>query len=111
MGEVDCCVRNTFGHAEVLSPMHLLWVNLVTDGPPATAWALPSPIPVPSRPRHRDEAIMTRWMLIRCVALDCLYLPLFAVFIPPDYLTSLPPSHYPSNSPSPILLLPGFFRG
>lgn len=47
--------------------MHLLWVNLVTDGPPATALGFnpASPQQMEATPRPRDEPILTRWLLIR----------------------------------------------
>lgn len=55
------------GFPEPLTAMHLLWVNLVTDGPPATALGFNPPAPdlmdVPPRPS--DEPIMTRWLLTR----------------------------------------------
>jgi P-type Ca2+ transporter type 2C len=55
------------GFPEPLSAMHLLWVNLVTDGPPATALGFNPPAPdlMDSPPRPSDEPIMTRWLLIR----------------------------------------------
>jgi Ca2+-transporting ATPase len=47
--------------------MHLLWVNLVTDGPPATALGFNPPAPdlMEQPPRPSDEPIMTRWLLTR----------------------------------------------
>jgi len=55
------------GFPEPLTAMHLLWVNLVTDGPPATALGFnpPSPDLMEMPPRPSDEPIMTRWLLTR----------------------------------------------
>ncbi len=57
------------GFPEPLTAMHLLWVNLVTDGPPATALGFnpPSPGMMDAPPRRADEPIMTRWLLTRYV--------------------------------------------
>ncbi|CAB9501485.1 Sarcoplasmic/endoplasmic reticulum calcium ATPase [Seminavis robusta] len=55
------------GFPEPLTAMHLLWVNLVTDGPPATALGFnpPSPDLMEQPPRPSDEPIMTTWLLTR----------------------------------------------
>ncbi|EEC45427.1 probable serca-type calcium ATPase, partial [Phaeodactylum tricornutum CCAP 1055/1] len=55
------------GFPEPLTAMHLLWVNLVTDGPPATALGFNPPAPdlMEQPPRPSDEPIMTRWLLTR----------------------------------------------
>ena len=55
------------GFPEPLTAMHLLWVNLVTDGPPATALGFNPPAPdlMDQQPRPTDEPIMTRWLLTR----------------------------------------------
>lgn len=57
------------GFPEPLTAMHLLWVNLVTDGPPATALGFnpPSPDLMTVPPRPKDEPIMTRWLLTRYI--------------------------------------------
>jgi Ca2+-transporting ATPase len=57
------------GFPEPLTAMHLLWVNLVTDGPPATALGFnpPQPDMMEHPPRPSDEPIMTRWLLTRYV--------------------------------------------
>jgi P-type Ca2+ transporter type 2C len=57
------------GFPEPLTAMHLLWINLVTDGPPATALGFnpPSPDIMEAPPRPSDEPIMTRWLLTRYI--------------------------------------------
>lgn len=57
------------GFPSILSAIQLLWVNLVTDGPPATALGFnPSENVMQDSPRPRDEGIITPWLLVRyCV--------------------------------------------
>ena len=68
IGEI-CAIffATLLGFPEPLTAMHLLWVNLVTDGPPATALGFnpPSPNSMKERPRPSDEPIMTKWLLTR----------------------------------------------
>jgi Ca2+-transporting ATPase len=71
IGEICAILMATMGgFPEPLTAMHLLWVNLVTDGPPATALGFnpPSPDLMTQPPRPSNEPIMTRWLLTRyCV--------------------------------------------
>ena len=68
IGEI-CAIffATLLGFPEPMTAMHLLWVNLVTDGPPATALGFNPPAPdlMEQPPRPSDEPIMTRWLLIR----------------------------------------------
>ena len=51
----------------MLSPLHLLWVNLVTDGPPATALGFNPPDlgVMNQRPRPKHQSLLSRWQLMR----------------------------------------------
>jgi Ca2+-transporting ATPase len=67
-GEVATVFGATcLGVPDVLTPLQLLWVNLVTDGPPATALGFnpPDPDAMSRPPRDPRAPILTPWLLGR----------------------------------------------
>lgn len=68
IGEIFAILIATLsGVPEPLTAMNLLWVNLVTDGPPATSLGFNPPAPdlMSQAPRPNDEPIMTKWLITR----------------------------------------------
>ena len=83
IGEViSIFTSSVLGIPDGFNSIQLLWVNLVTDGLPATALSFnpPDPDVMKKPPRKHDEPIITQWVFIRYCIVGT-YVGLATVFV------------------------------